>query len=91
MKNALLARLECLETSRPRGIIIIPQYLGMNKKDALSLRFGLDGQPLGVTLVFISPAMPPPGVPYDWFNHRDNPAFADAWTACQADAAGVVA
>ncbi len=80
----LKRRLARLEGFRPSAIHVVPQFVGMTEAEALRLRYGEQGPPPGARLLIVANAPEtPPGVPYDWAEHRDDPLYAQHWEACR--------
>lgn len=73
--NPLTRRLARLESAGGSDLLIVSQYVGMAKDEALQLRFGPEGPPLGANLVFIVNALPLQGVECDWAEQRGTPAM----------------
>ena len=80
--SARLARLETID----RGVFhVIPVFDGMTKEEAYRLRYGDRNPPHGVTCVVVyGGGTTPPGVPYDWAERRDDPAYPQWWESCRA-------
>jgi len=79
--NPLLRRLAKVESDWGNGqVLIVPQYVGMTRDEALQLRFGAEGAPPGADIVFIVNALPPDGVDYGWAEKRGRPEYEAAWS-----------
>jgi hypothetical protein len=66
------------------NLVVVPRYPGMTRLDAIRLRFGVDEVPAGITAILLKNALPPDGVPYDWWKlSRESAAFWTAFAVCQ--------
>lgn len=73
-----LARLESPGASAE--LLLVPQYSGMTRAEAMSLRFGAAGPLADADLVFIINALPPETdrrpIDYNWAAERGTPKYA---------------
>ena len=74
------------EPPPPPIYVHVPRYAGMSQEDALTFTFGRPEVPRGVAAFVVHPALPPPGVPLDWFGTNPHSlAWERAWRACRRD------
>ena len=71
-------------------LVLVPRYTGMSRADAVRFRFGTDQVPAGLTAILLTNALPPDGVPLDWWAlDRGSVEFEAAAERCTADALGL--
>jgi hypothetical protein len=66
-----LDRLDRLENCGSGEWIVVPQYYGMGEDEAVRLRFGPQGAPMGARLIIVVNSPPPRGFLFEWDDWTD--------------------